>query len=243
MYLENDLDGDECPICYEPWEESGEHSLVSLKCGHLFGESCLKKWLNDQHAQQKQRLCPVCRTRVEIKHIRNLYARRVIQINADPEVKRLKQELENSKERATRYEILYKREKEKEKLLRSMQQHTSNPTMHRGPSTSNANLPPLIAPTPLLRQQQPPQQPNQIPIRTLSQVVPHLNVPTTSRGHTGNAPPPYAIYPSPMVTTRIQNMNRSNHIISMLFDDFAHDYSAIPISSANVMVDQRTINH
>lgn len=239
MYHENDIDGDECPICYEPWEESGEHSLVSLKCGHLFGESCLKKWLNDQHAQQKQRLCPVCRTRVEIKHIRNLYARRIIQVNADPEVKRLKLELDMSKERAKKYETLYKREKEK--CLRSFQAPT--PTMHRGPSTSNANLPPLIAPSPLLRQQQPPpQQPSPIPIRTLSQVVPHLNVPTTSRGHTGNAPP-YAIYPSPMVATRIQNMNRSNHIIQMLFDDFAHDYSAIPISSANVMVDQRTINH
>jgi hypothetical protein len=27
-----------CPICFEPWTNSGNHRLVCLKCGHLFGE-------------------------------------------------------------------------------------------------------------------------------------------------------------------------------------------------------------
>lgn len=176
----------------------------------------------------------MCRSKVEIKHIRTLYARRIIQVNADQELKKLRQELDSSKERAKKYETLYKREKDKERMRMTIQ----NPIIHRGPSTSNANLPPMM---PVMRQQPPPQA-NPIPIRTLSQVVPHLNVPTTSRGHTGN-PPPYAIYPAPLVSSRVQHIARSDPIIRMLFDDFAHDYSAIPISSANVMVDQRTINH
>ncbi|KAF9431065.1 RING finger and WD repeat domain-containing protein 3 [Podila epigama] len=28
-----------CSICFEPWTNSGGHRLVSIKCGHLFGES------------------------------------------------------------------------------------------------------------------------------------------------------------------------------------------------------------
>lgn len=233
FYLENDSDGDECPICYEPWEESGEHSLVSLKCGHLFGESCLKKWLNDQHAQQKQRLCPVCRTKVEVKHIRTLYARRVIQVKADPDVKRLKLELEQMKERARKYETLYKREREREKLFRTMQPIIPG---QRGPSTSNANLPPLITTASLLRQQPPPnaqqsvpqQHPASIQLRTLSTAtMPHLSVATTSRGLQG--PPPYQVQPLYSEPRGIQQ-----HIARFLFDDFSHDFS---------VVDQRQLNN
>ncbi len=34
-----------CSICLGEWTSGGEHRLVSLKCGHLFGESCIAKWL------------------------------------------------------------------------------------------------------------------------------------------------------------------------------------------------------
>ncbi|GFR03329.1 e3 ubiquitin-protein ligase RFWD3, partial [Trichonephila clavata] len=32
-----DDDGQTCTICFEPWTNSSEHRLVSLRCGHLFG--------------------------------------------------------------------------------------------------------------------------------------------------------------------------------------------------------------
>lgn len=34
-----------CSICLEPWTNSGAHRLVCLKCGHLFGEACIERWL------------------------------------------------------------------------------------------------------------------------------------------------------------------------------------------------------
>lgn len=38
-----DDDGSICPICLDTWEMSGDHRLTSLKCGHLFGHSCIKR--------------------------------------------------------------------------------------------------------------------------------------------------------------------------------------------------------
>ena len=31
------LQGQTCSICFEPWSNSGNHRIASLKCGHLFG--------------------------------------------------------------------------------------------------------------------------------------------------------------------------------------------------------------
>lgn len=36
-------DGSLCSICLETWEWNGQHRLVSLKCGHLFGDSCIRR--------------------------------------------------------------------------------------------------------------------------------------------------------------------------------------------------------
>lgn len=41
--FEDDDDGSICPICLDNWDTDGAHRLVSLKCGHLFGESCIKR--------------------------------------------------------------------------------------------------------------------------------------------------------------------------------------------------------
>lgn len=41
----DDDDGSTCSICLDTWESKGEHRLVSLKCGHLFGDSCIKRYI------------------------------------------------------------------------------------------------------------------------------------------------------------------------------------------------------
>ncbi len=48
--------GDEevCSICFEPWTNSGIHRLVCLKCGHLFGEGCIDRWVKSNPK------CPQC---------------------------------------------------------------------------------------------------------------------------------------------------------------------------------------
>lgn len=32
-----------CPICFDAWTSHGAHRIVSLKCGHLFGLSCIQR--------------------------------------------------------------------------------------------------------------------------------------------------------------------------------------------------------
>ena len=68
--LEADDEAECCPICFERWENSGSHRLASLKCGHLFGQSCLEKWL-----QGKGGKCPKCNSKATKKDIRVIYAK------------------------------------------------------------------------------------------------------------------------------------------------------------------------
>ncbi|KAK3735543.1 hypothetical protein QZH41_016125, partial [Actinostola sp. cb2023] len=61
-----------CPICFEPWSNSGSHRLSSLSCGHLFGRSCIERWLKGKAGLEK---CPQCNAPAKRKHIRNIYAK------------------------------------------------------------------------------------------------------------------------------------------------------------------------
>lgn len=46
-----------CIICLEPLTAEGEHRVVALKCGHLFGKSCIEVWV------RQKKLCPQCKAR------------------------------------------------------------------------------------------------------------------------------------------------------------------------------------
>nr|CAB3265544.1 E3 ubiquitin-protein ligase RFWD3 [Phallusia mammillata] len=70
-----DREGETCPICLDSWTLSGGHRLVSLKCGHLFGNSCLERCLG------MDKSCPQCRADVKKEDIRILYARKVVTSN------------------------------------------------------------------------------------------------------------------------------------------------------------------
>lgn len=78
-------DGMTCPICLESWEMSGEHRLVSLKCGHLFGESCIRRWLTESQRQSAVKVCPQCKTKASNRDIRCLYAKRLRAIDRTEE--------------------------------------------------------------------------------------------------------------------------------------------------------------
>lgn len=78
-------DGMTCPICLESWEMSGEHRLVSLRCGHLFGESCIRRWLIESQRQSAVKVCPQCKTKAANRDIRCLYAKRVRAIDRTEE--------------------------------------------------------------------------------------------------------------------------------------------------------------
>lgn len=70
-----------CPICMEAWTSSGEHRLCCLRCGHLFGHSCILRWLQNS-CNSTNRRCPQCNYKAAVKHIRTLYAKKLTAIDS-----------------------------------------------------------------------------------------------------------------------------------------------------------------
>lgn len=56
-----------CSICFSKIEEPGEHVLASLSCGHIFGKSCVEKWIS------MRKKCPQCNLRSSKRQIRRLF--------------------------------------------------------------------------------------------------------------------------------------------------------------------------
>lgn len=61
-----------CSICLSPWEAEGSHRLVSLRCGHLFGNKCIRT------ALRNSRQCPICMKRAHPADVRKIYGRTVL---------------------------------------------------------------------------------------------------------------------------------------------------------------------
>uniref|UniRef100_A0A7S0M3H0 RING-type domain-containing protein n=1 Tax=Cryptomonas curvata TaxID=233186 RepID=A0A7S0M3H0_9CRYP len=53
----------ECVVCLEPIKQPS-----STKCGHIFCDGCIRKWL-----EASKRLCPACRKPVNPKDLRRLF--------------------------------------------------------------------------------------------------------------------------------------------------------------------------
>ncbi|XP_069018882.1 E3 ubiquitin-protein ligase rfwd3.S [Embiotoca jacksoni] len=64
-------EGDTCTICFEAWTTAGEHRLSALRCGHLFGYTCIQRWLKAQGLAAK---CPQCNKKAKRSDIVLLYA-------------------------------------------------------------------------------------------------------------------------------------------------------------------------
>jgi hypothetical protein len=56
-----------CSVCLSPWTATGQHRIACLKCGHLFGKSCIERWVR-MHA-----VCPECKRAAKIGEVRVLY--------------------------------------------------------------------------------------------------------------------------------------------------------------------------
>lgn len=97
---DNEDDGLTCPICLDSWEMSGEHRLVSLKCGHLFGDSCIRRWLVES-GRNGIKCCPQCKTRAVNRDIRCLYARRIRALDRSEE-HRLREQLDEEKAKVSK---------------------------------------------------------------------------------------------------------------------------------------------
>ncbi|XP_043502454.1 E3 ubiquitin-protein ligase RFWD3-like [Polistes fuscatus] len=69
-----------CSICLESWTATGDHRLCCLRCGHLFGRSCVLKWLQVSCTSSNRR-CPQCNMKAHLKDVRNLYAKKLISVD------------------------------------------------------------------------------------------------------------------------------------------------------------------
>lgn len=95
----DDDEGESCPICFEPWSNSGNHRLASLKCGHLFGQSCIEKWLQGQGGK-----CPHCNSKAKKSDIRVIYAKTLKTIDTTERDRAIK-DLEREREERRKAEI------------------------------------------------------------------------------------------------------------------------------------------
>ncbi|GMT24215.1 hypothetical protein PFISCL1PPCAC_15512, partial [Pristionchus fissidentatus] len=58
---------EQCNICFDSFTSSGNHRLVSLRCGHFFGEDCIKRWISSESGKS----CPTCKKSAQIKDVRH----------------------------------------------------------------------------------------------------------------------------------------------------------------------------
>ena len=79
-----------CSVCLEPWTNSGEHRVASLGCGHLFGKSCIMKWLGER------KTCPSCNKICKRSEVRDIYVSNVIAMDS-AELVSVRQELSREK--------------------------------------------------------------------------------------------------------------------------------------------------
>uniref|UniRef100_A0ACD5WQP9 Uncharacterized protein n=1 Tax=Avena sativa TaxID=4498 RepID=A0ACD5WQP9_AVESA len=72
-----------CPVCMEPWTSEGAHRISCIPCGHVYGRSCLERWLTQRG--NITATCPQCGRRFKHKDIINIFAPEVVVPNNDLE--------------------------------------------------------------------------------------------------------------------------------------------------------------
>uniref|UniRef100_A0A6N2K6I9 RING-type E3 ubiquitin transferase n=1 Tax=Salix viminalis TaxID=40686 RepID=A0A6N2K6I9_SALVM len=76
----NEFDGLFCPICLEAWTNEGNHHICCLPCGHVFGLSCIEKWLRQRGRLAK---CPQCNRKGTLKDVRKLFVPRIAVVDEE----------------------------------------------------------------------------------------------------------------------------------------------------------------
>uniref|UniRef100_A0A6G1SN24 RING-type E3 ubiquitin transferase n=1 Tax=Aceria tosichella TaxID=561515 RepID=A0A6G1SN24_9ACAR len=103
---ENSESNSTCMICMEEWTIGSAHRVCCLKCGHLFGRSCIDRWIREKGQQAK---CPTCNKPARRVDLRDLWCKTIKAYDstelADLQ-KQLEQERTNcAKERALSFHL------------------------------------------------------------------------------------------------------------------------------------------
>lgn len=107
----SDEEGTTCTICFEAWTASGTHRLASLKCGHLYGLSCIERWVRGQRAK-----CPQCNAPARRADIRPIFAQKLMALDT-VQLDQVVSELNAEREKRKRSEIDAELMRQKYKLL------------------------------------------------------------------------------------------------------------------------------
>ncbi|KAI9253594.1 hypothetical protein BY458DRAFT_521639 [Sporodiniella umbellata] len=85
-------------FCLDNWTSKGAHKLVSLRCGHLFGESCILRWIENRNEKLgiKGVTCPICLKQIKTKDIRIVQPVRLV-VKDTSEVEKILKELDTVK--------------------------------------------------------------------------------------------------------------------------------------------------
>uniref|UniRef100_A0A8C6TSY7 RING-type E3 ubiquitin transferase n=1 Tax=Neogobius melanostomus TaxID=47308 RepID=A0A8C6TSY7_9GOBI len=84
-------EGETCTICFEPWTTAGDHRPSALRCGHLFGFTCIQRWIKSAGAGAK---CPQCNKKTKRSDIVKLYVTKLRALD-NSEQESLKRALEH----------------------------------------------------------------------------------------------------------------------------------------------------
>ncbi|KAG5859996.1 ring-finger domain-containing protein [Encephalitozoon hellem] len=93
--------GTVCPICFSEYTSTGNHRIMSLQCGHLFGSQCIQKWIGKKSRMQ----CPLCSIKSTKRQIRPVYASKIVAIDTENEQMLLERCLKEEKEKNEYIEI------------------------------------------------------------------------------------------------------------------------------------------
>lgn len=69
-----------CPICLTLWTSTGEHRVVALPCGHLYGKSCIEEWIE----RKAEAGCPECHGQVTKEQLHIVIPRLVFAAKEGP---------------------------------------------------------------------------------------------------------------------------------------------------------------
>lgn len=82
-----------CMICMEEWTIGSEHRVCCLRCGHLFGRSCIERWIKDRGSNAK---CPSCNKPTKRRDLVDIWCKSITATD-ETELIRVQEALEREK--------------------------------------------------------------------------------------------------------------------------------------------------
>ncbi len=64
-----------CPICLDSLDTTADHAATTLRCGHVFGRTCIVEWT------KAKRSCPLCRRHIGYHQLKEIQRSRMQLLN------------------------------------------------------------------------------------------------------------------------------------------------------------------